>query len=1385
MDNSNLDKKIDKLINAMELLVDAVERGKGDNGYMSNSRFARRIKDGGNDYLYKEFEELGQDDIEGIRNEIISNYQKGIKKANRKFNQLRKDLDKASTQSEKDEIRIKIKETERKKNELKRNKKNISNTDIEDYYNNYVREDSDYQLSKKWKKLGKKEKKHYTDEQDFKNSEREKFKYHQTSNERDEVRRRIANSGLGDTAVGRYGQKMFDRQQRAADLGNFANYLGREGASKIGGMFGKGGLGKGVTAGLGKFAKGLGFASKLMGGPFVQGLLMAIDVLHGVGDAVAEWKKHNAKMIRYQTEYEKITYEHDKQIANLQAEQQTIDIEYDKDVQMKMLDVQGQNLLEATGIQNKQMVNSLNAAIGGMTQGVMQSAYQAASNMVDYQAESLKSARGREVRGKEQERYNAIRAGEYAKDTELNKAERQIVDVEYETAVAKNLLDKEHYLREKVADAADITKNGISISGIAGGVSAAFNTDSTDTATFKENGKGLSWGSSKSNANPVTGTSYSEAGRINNNNGWNTAGTALTGLVMGSNMVKAKNEEESAQLENASQALKQTADWNKQAIENYYKVSLTEQKAQKELYDKEAELAKNLYDQEIDTLAEMRKIWLNVAQEIETYWLDIDKATNKAALNQGILNPKDRTQFQKYLNDVANTIGYAYGKSAVEVAATQSNYSESTGRNKTLSKDDYEKTFYMGTRLGDEGLAAEYSANMEIFNHGVETSVDMLDEALDDVNRIGLNGKKYTKDLVNNLRLAHKYNFKGGTKELMEMAKWAQQTRFNLGSLGSMLDKVQEGGIEGVITQSAGFQVLGGHAAINSDPLGMLYDAFADPQAYAKRMQDMTKGFGRFNKETGETEFNINETMQIAQLAKLQGRSTEELRDEIMQRNKESRVEKQLNEYQKFDEEQKAMITNKAEYKDGRWLVKMKGGDMKDVSQLTKEDLENLMPQGHEERMEDLQKQGVEYLRQIVDYQTKNQGETIREKGLATQKTWEQMQDESNERIKNMMENFDKNFQTNISNIKTAMSEATSSQQDLLSMYKNNAEAMAKKQNDMAVSAGKFSESMDQLSKVINVAVKKISESVNIEHRTPPPTPTEVPKVNNVENNQGITTKRNLSVNLPLHRGEFEDAITSGNGNSMFVSASNVTPVEDGTARIARTNPNDTALFAKNGGPFDRLFNDVFGEINKVYNIVNNSNKVYSPFSMLNTALFNDNRDGSLGGKKTSDYDHKIIKELFTNGDFTKSLYDGYGNYDSESGVTKFSNSDKKELLRIANTEGRDIDDVMNEIARRNYIKASVGYNDINSIIDSLPYDYNRGGQQGEYVPTNNSNGNVQVTINGKIELTGQNGQSVDIMEILRTNPMFVRQITEMVVLQMNNNTHGGRNELFHNRFSH
>ena len=68
----------------------------------------------------------------------------------------------------------------------------------------------------------------------------------------------------------------------------------------------------------------------------------------------------------------------------------------------------------------------------------------------------------------------------------------------------------------------------------------------------------------------------------------------------------------------------------------------------------------------------------------------------------------------------------------------------------------------------------------------------------------------------------------------------------------------------------------------------------------------------------------------------------------------------------------------------------------------------------------------------------------------------------------------------------------------------------------------------------------------------------------------------------------FDDGVaTATNGKPMSVAASNVVPIQDGVT-TALSDPKDTAVFAKTGGPFDTLFNDVFGRINDVYNEVHN-----------------------------------------------------------------------------------------------------------------------------------------------------------------------------------------------------
>ena len=64
------------------------------------------------------------------------------------------------------------------------------------------------------------------------------------------------------------------------------------------------------------------------------------------------------------------------------------------------------------------------------------------------------------------------------------------------------------------------------------------------------------------------------------------------------------------------------------------------------------------------------------------------------------------------------------------------------------------------------------------------------------------------------------------------------------------------------------------------------------------------------------------------------------------------------------------------------------------------------------------------------------------------------------------------------------------------------------------------------------------------------------------------------------------DGVFSSNGTSMAVAARSITPIQDGSVKLATTDPKDVGLFAKTGGPFDKLFNDIFGRIDAVYNTI-------------------------------------------------------------------------------------------------------------------------------------------------------------------------------------------------------
>ena len=58
----------------------------------------------------------------------------------------------------------------------------------------------------------------------------------------------------------------------------------------------------------------------------------------------------------------------------------------------------------------------------------------------------------------------------------------------------------------------------------------------------------------------------------------------------------------------------------------------------------------------------------------------------------------------------------------------------------------------------------------------------------------------------------------------------------------------------------------------------------------------------------------------------------------------------------------------------------------------------------------------------------------------------------------------------------------------------------------------------------------------------------------------------------------------------------------------------------------------------------------------------------------------------------------------------------------------------------------------------------------------------INVNLNGRLELSS-GGQSVDVLNVIRQDPMLMRQLTEMIVRQMNNNANGGKNDMFPGRY--
>jgi hypothetical protein len=428
-----------------------------------------------------------------------------------------------------------------------------------------------------------------------------------------------------------------------------------------------------------------------------------------------------------------------------------------------------------------------------------------------------------------------------------------------------------------------------------------------------------------------------------------------------------------------------------------------------------------IYDAEVDAKAREEKAWLNFTETIFKAFQKSETAAYQMGRAFGY-NEEQLHTYAKNLSQTQITVS-KWGKNMEDMMKLQSSYQETTGRNTIFSEEDFNKSFANGLLMGDD-VISQLNAGMEPFNKSVADSNEMFYEMYRDVTKMGMSGKKYAKDLVNNLKLAEKYNFKGGVKSLMEMAKWAQNVRFNTNSLDGMLDKVQEGGLEGIIKQSAELQVLGGNFAMGSDPLAMAYESFMDPEGYAKRMNGMIAGQGMMDSETGEVSFGIASQLAMRQMAKSTGQDYKDVLAQAKQQVKVNKMKDLVS--QSFDDDQMAAIANNAKFENGEWVVNTQNG-AKSVSSLTAEDISTLS--GGDDPTKSMD-ENIAEMRSTQELMKATQ-DNISARLQNSQ--WDSFRDSALQMTYNIQKHFDDNIPTYVTNIQNKMREVVEAQKTMVS----------------------------------------------------------------------------------------------------------------------------------------------------------------------------------------------------------------------------------------------------------------------------------------------------------------------------------------------------------------
>lgn len=265
-----------------------------------------------------------------------------------------------------------------------------------------------------------------------------------------------------------------------------------------------------------------------------------------------------------------------------------------------------------------------------------------------------------------------------------------------------------------------------------------------------------------------------------------------------------------------------------------------------------------------------------------------------------------------------------------------------TGRFNLISQGTIEQAAKTARAfVGDLKEMGAVFSEFEKVGLGASDATKAIDKAGVSSLSLGLNSKKTTTELRENLGKLNEYGFANGVQGLNRMVQKANEFRMSMDSVYQVAEKVFSP--EGALELSANLSVLGGAMGDFSDPIKLMYMATNNVEGLQDALIGAAGSLTTYNQEQGRFEITGVNLRKAKAMAQELGISYQELaKGAIAASERSAAASALMTSGLVMEDKEKEFLTNLSQMKDGKMVIEVPKSLMSELGGQTEVILEDL-----------------------------------------------------------------------------------------------------------------------------------------------------------------------------------------------------------------------------------------------------------------------------------------------------------------------------------------------------------------------------------------------------------------------------------------------------------